>query len=165
MPDIKVSVLTLVYNSVQYLAQAIESVVSQQTTFAFEMVIADDCSTDGAWDIVCEYQRKYPHIIQAFRQPHNVGLGHNAMDAYARCRGQYVALLDSDDFFTDPAKLQKQANLLDQHPEWSGIFHPCTGMFTDGHPPVLLQPYIIKPSYTLSDLLQHHNFITTCSAM
>ncbi len=162
---VKVSVLALVYNRAQYLPQSIESVVSQQTDFAFELVLVDDYSTDGAWEIVCEYQRKYPQIIRAFRQPHNIGITRNAMAAYALCRGQYVALLDTDDYFTDCAKLQKQADFLDQHSEWSGVFHSCTALFADERPSIQLQPFALKPSYSDEDLIRHHNFITTCSAM
>src|ERR1017187_7243265 len=80
MPDIhvpnaepKVGVLMLTYNHEKFIAQALESVFMQKADFPFELVIGDDCSTDGTREIVREYSQKYPEIIRAHLRERNIG--------------------------------------------------------------------------------------------
>ena len=132
--DVKVSVAMITYNHERFIAQAIESVLMQQTDFAVELVIGEDCSTDGTREIVRAYGERYPERVHPLLHEHNLGLkGHNNFVATLKaCRGQYIALLEGDDYWTDPHKLQKQVDFLDGHPEYVGCFHNAMEVFDDG---------------------------------
>jgi glycosyltransferase involved in cell wall biosynthesis len=120
-----VSVRLITYNHEHWIAQAIESVVSQKTSFPFELIIAEDCSTDATRAICLSYQKKYPHIIRVIYSDSNVGLRFNSIRADQQVRGQYVALLEGDDYWIDDFKLQKQYELLLRYPD-AMICMACT---------------------------------------
>ncbi len=124
VPKVSVSIIT--YNHENYIAQAIDSVLKQQVTFDYEIIIGDDCSTDGTREILQTYQQRYPDIIQLVLHPKRYdgvpGRLNNITNLYA-CRGQYVALLDGDDYWISDDKLQTQVEFLDQHPEYVLTFH------------------------------------------
>ena len=119
----KVSVCMTAYNQEKYIAEAVESVLMQQTTFAYELVIGDDYSTDRTRQIILDYQKKYPDKIHLILQESNVGSRTNGIQTLKACQGQYIANLDGDDYWTSPHKLQKQADFLDSHPECAICFH------------------------------------------
>jgi len=118
-----VSVAMIAYNVGLYLEEAIESVLTQKTNFKVELVIGEDCSTDTTRDIALEYQRKYPDIIKVLLHPHNLGLTPNCVATHNACAGKYIALLDSDDFWTNENKLQKQIDFLEQNLDYSACAH------------------------------------------
>lgn len=105
------------YNHERYIAQAIESVLRQQTSFRIEIIIGEDCSTDRTLAIAQDYQAQYPEAIHIIRSEENVGWRKNYRRTIAAARGKYIALLDGDDYFTHRKKLQMQVDLLEQHPE------------------------------------------------
>ena len=107
-----VSVCMTTYNHEAYLAQAIESVLAQQTSFGVELVVGEDCSTDRTAAICREYAAKYPDRIRLVTSPENVGWRANYRRTFEACRGKYVAYCDGDDWWSDPRKLQMQADLL-----------------------------------------------------
>lgn len=111
------SVVMTTYNHERYIAQAIESVLRQQTSFAVEIVIGEDCSTDRTLNIAEDYQSQYPEAIRIIRSEHNVGWRANYRRTIAAARGKYVALLDGDDYFTHRKKLQMQVELLEANPD------------------------------------------------
>jgi len=80
----------------------------QKTDFPIELVIGEDCSTDGTRDIVFSYARKYPEIIRTVTSDSNVGMVANARRTAMACKGEYVAICEGDDYWIDPLKLQKQ---------------------------------------------------------
>jgi glycosyltransferase involved in cell wall biosynthesis len=120
---IKVSVLMVTFNHARFIAQAIESVLSQATRFDFEVVIGEDCSTDGTREIVRSYARAHPEKIRVLSRDRNIGALPNFAETLQACRGEYVAQLDGDDFWTGPGKLQRQADFLDGHPDFSACAH------------------------------------------
>ena len=103
-----VSVITITYNHAPYIRNCIEGVLMQKTTFPFEHIIGEDCSTDGTREIVLDYAQRYPGIIRAVTSESNVGVKANAVRVHAACQGEYFAYCDGDDFWIDPLKLQKQ---------------------------------------------------------
>jgi glycosyltransferase involved in cell wall biosynthesis len=115
----KVSVGMLAYNHEAFIAQAIESVLMQETDFPVELVIGEDCSPDGTRGIVHAYAQRYPHVIRALLPDRNRGGFRNSVAVLDACCGEYVALCDGDDYWTDPHKLQKQVALMDQNPHLS----------------------------------------------
>ena len=175
MPDFaanaqpKVSVLMITYNHEKLIAQAIDSVLMQKTTFPFELVIGEDCSTDGTGAIVAEYSRKYPEIIRPHLPEQNLGALENGRAIFRASRGKYLALLEGDDYWTSPNKLQAQADLLDNHPETVICAHHVVCRYDNSEPDETV-PHLPGGFYNLEHLLQRHqyqarSFIYTASAM
>jgi len=117
-----VSVQMLTYNHEKYIAQAIESVLSQKVIFPYELVIGEDCSTDKTRCIVESYAQKYPDRIKVVTSATNVGALANDIRINHECDGKYIATLEGDDFWNDDSKLQKQVDFLEHNPEY-GLVH------------------------------------------
>ena len=91
--------------------------------FRVEIVVGEDCSTDGTRAIVLEYQRKYPERLRVLTGPQNVGPDENLLRVWAASRGKYIAFCDGDDYWTDPRKLHKQVGFLEMHPDYALCCH------------------------------------------
>lgn len=112
-----VSVQMCTYNHEAYIRQAIEGVLMQKTDFEFELVIGEDCSQDKTREICFEYQKKHPDKIRVLWWHENVSrLGGNSRRVTAHCRGEFIAYCEGDDYWIDPLKLQKQVEVMKQHP-------------------------------------------------
>jgi len=111
-----VSVVMTTYNHEPYIAQAMEGVIQQKTMFPFELVIGEDCSTDGTREIVFDYQKRYPDIIRVITSDQNVGMHKNCRRTEKACRGKYIAFCEGDDYWHDSTKLQKQIELMESDP-------------------------------------------------
>jgi glycosyltransferase involved in cell wall biosynthesis len=114
MTEPLVSISCNTYNHANYIAQAIESFLAQQTDFPIEILIHDDASTDGTADIIRQYQARYPQLIKPICQAQNqqsqgVRIGRFNIE---RARGEYIALCEGDDYWIDPLKLRKQVECL-----------------------------------------------------
>ena len=103
-----VSVNTITFNHAPYIRTCIEGALMQKTNFPFEIVIGEDCSTDGTREIVFEYANNYPEKIRVITSDANVGAMENDRRTNFSCRGEYIAYCEGDDFWIDPLKLQKQ---------------------------------------------------------
>lgn len=117
-----VSIVTLAFNHGRYLRQCLDGFVMQITDFTFEVIIHDDASTDDTAQIIREYEEKYPHIFRPIYQTENQyskGVAIGATYLYPAVRGKYICECEGDDWWTDPYKLQKQADFLEAHPEYS----------------------------------------------
>lgn len=124
--ELLVSVCMVTYNQEKFIAEAIESVLMQQTDFAFELVIGEDHGTDRTLEICQSYQEKYPDIIKLNIRDHNIGAQPNFINTYNLCQGKYVAICEGDDYWTDPLKLQKQVSFMEQHPDYSMCAHAAS---------------------------------------
>lgn len=135
MNDIMVSICCLVYNHKKYIRQALDSFLMQETNFKFEILINDDCSTDGTTEIIKEYEEKYPDIIKplyhsenqyskSYRQGNMMSITFN----FPRVQGKYTAMCEGDDFWTDKHKLQKQFDFMQSNPDCAFCAHTvrCT---------------------------------------
>ena len=109
----KVSIICTNYNKGDWVREAIDSFLNQKTNFDFEIIIIDDASTDHSYEIIQEYQNKFPEKVRTFRNEVNLGITRTWKKVCQEAKGQYIARCDSDDFWTDPLKLQKQVDLLD----------------------------------------------------
>ena len=118
-----VSVCTVTYNHEKYIAQAIEGVLMQKGNFKVEMIIGEDCSKDSTREIVKDYQRRYPDIIKPILYEKNVGPSQNSINCLNACKGKYIAALEGDDYWTDPLKLQKQVEFLENNPQYAICAH------------------------------------------
>jgi glycosyltransferase involved in cell wall biosynthesis len=119
----KVSVTMITYNHENFIARAIEGVMSQITNFDIELIIGEDCSTDSTRILVSEFQKKYPSRIVLKLPVNNLGITVNSVSNYSFCRGEYIASCEGDDYWTDPYKLQKQIDFLDKNLDFSMTFH------------------------------------------
>jgi glycosyltransferase involved in cell wall biosynthesis len=118
-----VSVSCLTFNHSSFIKQCFDGILSQKTDFPFEIVVYDDASTDGTDKIILEYTEKFPNrfnvLIQKENQYSQGVRGIAAKFNFPRCRGKYIAFCEGDDFWTDPLKLQKQVDFLEENPDYS----------------------------------------------
>ena len=170
MQEVKVSVLCVTYNHAKFIRRALDGMVMQKTDFPFEVIVHDDASTDGTADIVREYAERYPDIIVPIFQTVNQ-FSQGGMIArrflWPRIRGTYVAFCEGDDYWTDPQKLQLQADWLDAHPSSGLCFHYATMHWENGERPDSVYPddkMVAEGPFTFERLLKR-NFIQTASAM
>lgn len=121
--DIIVSVAMVTYNHEKYLRQAIESILMQNVNFKYEIVIGEDCSPDNSREILLEYEKKYPSIFNILYREKNMGPTKNVYDVFTKCKGKYIAILEGDDYWTDPDKLKIQVDFMEKNIEYSGVSH------------------------------------------
>ena len=117
-----VSVVCITYNHKQYIRDAIEGFLMQETNFKIEILIGEDCSTDGTREIVFDYKKKYPDLIRVITSDANVGMNANGIRTLNAARGKYIALCEGDDYWTDPLKLQKQVDFLESHSDYCLVY-------------------------------------------
>lgn len=117
-----ISVIMISYNHAPYIAQAIESVLAQQTQYDFELIIGDDASPDNTQEIIKAYAKKDPRIVPSL-QSKNTDRTKNFVDAVQKVRGKYVAFCEGDDFWIDPGKLEKQISFLEENPDFFVCCH------------------------------------------
>jgi glycosyltransferase involved in cell wall biosynthesis len=120
---IVVTVLIVTYNHARFVAAAIESALSQTTDFEFEIIVSEDCSTDGTREIVQAFEAANPSRLKAIYSSKNVRSNEVVARGLRIARGRYIAMLDGDDKWTSSNKLQSQADYLEAHPEISAIFN------------------------------------------
>ena len=145
MKDPKLSVILITYNHEKYIEKALDSVLSQVTDFPFEIVIGDDCSPDDTKNIIREYRDKYPDIIRIIHREKNTGRPTlNVYETTMKCRGDYLAYLEGDDYWTDSDKLQKQMDFLNEHPEYIACTHSHKMIDDNGND--ITDPEILKIS-------------------
>src|ERR1700743_1461118 len=134
---LRLSICVVTYNHEKYIAQALDSFLIQETDFAFQVIVGDDCSTDNTTNILKEYATKYPDIIKPIFREKNIGPMNNSLDVYDHAKTEYVAICDGDDYWTDKNKLQRQVDFLDRNQNFSICFHPTKIVFENGHKPII----------------------------
>lgn len=161
----KISVPIVTYNQERYVAQAIESALMQLGGFEIEIIVGDDCSSDRTREVVSDFAARFPGKVRSIFQPSNTGGSRNFKSVYDASDGDYIALLEGDDLWTDPLKLAKQVAFLETRRDYSLCFHNTVVFHEDGsnkaHP---FNTGPMKETYTLRDILVR-NFIQTCSVM
>ena len=125
MEDIMVSVLVITYQHKKYIRKALDSVLMQKVGFNIEIIVSDDCSTDGTQEILKEYKKKYGNRLKMLLRSKNVGGTINGYYAMIKAAGKYIVILDGDDFWTDEYMIQKQVEYLENHHKYMGVFHRC----------------------------------------
>ena len=159
----RVSVRIVTYNHAGYISKAIESALEQETNFPFEIVIGEDFSTDGTREIVQTYHRDHPDIIRVNYHEENKGREFNFYNSLNSCRGEYVAMLDGDDYWISKDKLQIQYDFLEAHPEYVLCFNDCLHIRESGLKPPKVKSYP-KNVYTKHDILRE-SFVAPSSAV
>lgn len=143
MDEILVSINCITYNHEKYVVDAIESFLMQKTNFKYEILIHDDASTDRTSNIIRNYTSEYPDIIKSILQKENQYS--KGLDVFClnlrQAKGRYIAICEGDDYWTDPYKLQKQVDYMENHPECSMCFHASEIDKVDKGKIGIVQPY------------------------
>lgn len=164
---VDVSVCLITYKHEKYIAQALDSILMQKINFAWEIIVADDCSPDGTMHIIKQYQQKYPEIVRIIPREKNVGPALNFVELIGAATGKYIAYLEGDDYWTDELKLQKQFDLMEANPSYSMCYHKIKWEFMYGESvqwSKLEEPNCNDPKEsTIYDLLEKGWFIRSCS--
>ncbi|MDD3876983.1 MAG: glycosyltransferase [Bacteroidales bacterium] len=120
---IKVSVIVITHNHENFISKTLDSILSQQTNFSFEIIVHDDASTDQTQEILKDYAERYNEKFKLFLSKTNEGPFESAKSAFQKTSGYYLTWLDGDDYWIYDQKLQKQVDFLDLNPSYSGCFH------------------------------------------
>ena len=158
-----VSICVLTYNHEKFINKAIDSFLMQDVNFNVEILIHDDASTDNTQSILKQYNRDYPGLFKLLMQKENqrskFGGGMNPRFNYPRAQGKYIALCEGDDYWTDPLKLQKQVDFLEENKEFSLCFTRAN-ILKEGKLKIHPLPFN-KTVFKGEDLLKTYNFICT----
>lgn len=163
-----VSICCLTYNHEEFITQTLEGFLMQKTDFAFEILVHDDASNDNTPNIINEYSIKYPKLFRPILQLENQyskGVNINATIQFTRANGIYIAICEGDDYWTDPLKLQKQVDFLNNNNDVSLCFHNCAVIFEkDAIHDRGLKIIEKNRKYNASEILKHW-VIPTASVM
>lgn len=164
--SIKVSVRIITYNHEKWIRQCLQSVLDQQTTFPFNIIVNDDYSPDNTFRILQEIQNNNPDRIKLNKPEINLGVFENSKRALASCDGEFVAFLDGDDYWHDPLKLQQQVDFLEKNPHMAMV-HSGFNYFIENKNQVV--PFVNRnkkiPSGQIYEELLKNNFIKTCTTL
>lgn len=130
----KISVSVTTFNHERFIRQAVESVLSQACSAEIEVVVGDDCSTDGTGSILADLERQHGSRLKIIRPKRNLGRNGCPMflETLRHCDGDFVAMFDGDDYWTSPDKLEQQLDFFHRHPECSLCHHAVESVFADG---------------------------------
>ena len=171
--QIKVSICCITYNHSDYIEQALNGFLNQITDFEFEICIGEDESVDGTREICEDFASKHPDKIRLFLRDRSEdkfikkGLPgrKNFIETLQSCRGKYVAICDGDDYWTDPKKLQKQVDFLENNEDYFMCF--TNSMIVDKNDNIIQSQFFLnsKHSFNANDLFQKKNPISTLTTM
>jgi len=131
----KVSVMVVTYNHEKFIGQALESVLMQETEYAYEINVIEDCSTDKTQEIVMKYVQRYPHIVKPYFNAKNIGrkvTQRNTYRGFQTLTGDYFSILEGDDYWTSPHRLEKQVAFLDSNPDFAICAGNTIKVYEDG---------------------------------
>ena len=119
----KLNVLLITYNHEKLIRRCLQGVINQKVNFPIEVIVGEDCSTDGTRRILLEVKEEFPDLFNILPRPNNLGAFANFVDVFRHANGEYIALLEGDDWWSCPTKLQQQVDFLDANKSYSGITH------------------------------------------
>ena len=166
-----VSISCITYNHEKYIVDALDSFLMQKTDFDFEILIHDDASTDRTADIIRDYEKRWPNIIKPIYQIENQYKKGRQRMFYtfndSRAIGEYIALCEGDDYWTDPYKLQKQVDYMIKNPECSMCIHSADTVDGDKKfQGIKVRPYKESSVVSTDDLITGGgSFCATASIM
>lgn len=170
----KLSVLVPSFNHGKFIEQTLVGALTQKTNFEFDIIIGDDASTDNNASIIREYAQKFPSKIKAHLHNKNLGptkpkeLGgkNNVGFLFSQTKSEYIALCEGDDYWTDPLKLQKQVDFLDNNSDYSLCHHQMQVTYEDKSPSHLFNSSSQQLTSTIVDLLADKTwFLGTASTV
>lgn len=147
-----VSICCITYNHKKFISQAVNSFLMQKTNFDFDIIIGDDCSNDGTFEILKSFSDKYPDKIKLVWSEKNMGVHANMANCLKFCKGKYIAICEGDDYWTDPLKLQKQVDFLESNPSYVICCH-YTRVINEEGKTLYVHPNPVPLEHTYFDLL------------
>lgn len=151
---IKLNVILITYNQEKFIKQTLETILMQQTVFDYNIIVADDCSTDGTVSIIkqMEQQTEIPFVY--LPNDHNLGIMQNYKRAFEACDAEYIAIMEGDDLWTDVLRLQKHVDFLEKHCECAMTFNRyVVKNFEEG-------TVVVQPRFTGEEEVQYYKYIT-----
>ena len=167
--ELLVSICSITYNHAPYIRQCLDGFLMQKTNFPVEVIINDDCSTDGTTEIIREYAEKYPDIIKPiFHEENQYQKGVRGMFqrfVFPKARGKYIALCEGDDYWTDPLKLQKQVDFLEANPEYGLVYTDYNRKYeaTNKIEQACIRAGKTRKINSFEDMLIYGGYIVPCS--
>ena len=157
----KLSIFVVTYNQEKYIRECLDSILMQKVDFEYEVIIGEDCSTDRTPQICDEYAAKYP-FIHVYHHTKNLGLIKNWEFVLNKCTGDYVAMLEGDDYWTNPDKLQTQVEFLDLHSNIALTFTSASvsyegGDIRDEH----IFDHLVSRIYSLQDIYEKWSILSS----
>lgn len=157
----------ITYKHEHFIKEAILGVLSQKVSFNVELIVADDNSPDNTEQEVSNIKSSHPKSkwLKYTRHKKNIGMMPNFIWALEQCKGRYIAICEGDDFWTDPYKLQKQVNFLEQNSEYCMCFHDANFLRNNIYT-LFSSKYTFlknKVDYSIKDVLKYKWFIPTAS--
>jgi glycosyltransferase involved in cell wall biosynthesis len=167
-----ITILLISYKHERFIAAAIEGILKQKTDCRVEIHCVDDASPDGTQAVILDYARRYPDIVKPYFNPTNVGLLDPPQQkvthkAFTRLNGDYTCILEGDDYWSDPNKLQMQIDFLEKNPVFAVAAHNTVKIYDDNsaEPHRFLHWHGIKPILTIDDAVQMKMFFHTSSVI
>ena len=169
MPKLSVSIIT--FNHDPFIRQCLDSALAQVASFPIEIVLGEDDSTDATRSICRDYAARHPDVIRLLLNDRSTVTvvdgkptgNRNFLNNLRSVRGEYVAILDGDDYWIDPEKLDLQVRFLDRNQEYSGCIHSALAQDEEGiRSPETRRPPGRRSSYVLEDMLRN-NFVVSSS--
>jgi glycosyltransferase involved in cell wall biosynthesis len=156
----------IAYNHKEYIRQAVEGILFQQTDFEIEFVISNDCSTDATHETIVECITNYngPVRIKYFNQEKNIGMMPNFIFVLNQTQGDYIALCEGDDYWTDYQKLQKQIDYISTHPDCKLVFTEAKVWNENLNDYLPNWADLKREKYEFRHLIER-NVITTCTVL
>lgn len=145
----KLSVCVITYNHATYIRQCIDSIINQNCNFDYEIIIGDDCSTDKTQEILLDCYKSYPNLIRLLFNNKNIGISDNYRQVLETARGEYIALCEGDDYWTDSLKLRKQVDFLDSHRNYGFVGSYNQLLFPNNN--LIDDPYNYLPKPIIDD--------------
>jgi len=163
-----VSVLVLAYNHGPYLADALDSILKQQASFSFEILVGEDRSADDTLEIAERYQAAHPSLVRVITAERNVGMQENFRRLIHASRGSYLAFCEGDDYWNSCTKLDEQVAFLEERPDYGAVHSDFTHIAQIGASWKALPRYwrhhaVSIPQGAIFDELVKRNFIQTCT--
>ena len=172
MQNFRVTVVVLTYNHEKYIREAIQSILNQKTNFDVKIIASNDGSTDGTLPILKELKNKHPEEITLISREQNIGIRKSIPNLVDQVEGDYLAILDGDDYWSYENKLQEQVHFLDNNPSFNGVFHDAlikqvdtSGKILYGGKKMYSQSYVFPEEITASDIIERNIILPSSSAV
>jgi len=167
-----VSVCIPTFQHADYVAKCLDSVLSQATSFPFEILVGEDQSTDGTREICIDYANSFPDRIRLFLNDREdvifidgkpTGRA-NILKLLSKARGEFVALCDGDDYWTDNTKLEQQVEIFQKTPDCSLVFHNAI-VLRDGGEELKFSSDLVEGLYDIEYAISKPWFVPTQSIL
>ena len=127
----RVNIILITYNHAAYIRQTLESILMQEVSDDVEIIVADDCSTDNTMSIINEYEDKTKFSFTYLQHTQNLGYVKNYQAAFLACSGDYIAIMEGDDYWISPNHLQNHIDHLEKYPNASMSYNRHLRLFVD----------------------------------